>query len=268
MADPHDAVDSVVREVRRLRRAITRGHHTAQVRSEEERGLMKATALSWFRGHRPTVAEGVGTELVEPVDHLFRELLGGSDRAMSRRACGNLLRSLDSALSKLRREAVAPTRDLARTADDPPTFATLIGDQAMQLILDRRWRECTTCITANAPLAATVMMGGLLEALLLARVNSAPDKKPVFTATAAPRDRSSGKPLPLQEWSLRHYIDVAHELEWISQSAKDVGVVLRDYRNYVHPYKELSHGVSLQARDATLFWEVTKSISRQLLGAA
>src|SRR5437867_2340270 len=109
---------------------------------------------------------------------------------------------------------------------------------------------------------------GNFLALLLARINSAADRKPVFTATAAPKDRNSGKSLPLQEWTLRHYIDVAHELEWISQSAKDVGAVLRDYRNYVHPYKELSHGVSLQARDATLFWEVTKSISRQLLSVA
>jgi hypothetical protein len=267
MTDAHDAVDSVVQEVRRLRSAITR-KRTAQVRSEEERGLMKATALSWFRGHRPTVMSTVDTELVAPVDQLFRELLGGSDRAMRRGACGDLLRALDHALSKLRRDAVAPAGDVARTVDDPPSFAPLIGDQTMQLILGRRWRECTACIAANAPLAATVMMGGLVEALLLARVNSAADKKPVFTAIAAPKDKASGKSLPLQEWTLRHYIDVAHELEWISQSAKDVGVVLRDYRNYVHPYKELSHAVSLQPRDATLFWEVTKSISRQLLGVA
>jgi len=64
---------------------------------------------------------------------------------------------------------------------------------------------------------------------------------------------------------LKNYIDVAHELQWISESAKDVGVVLRDYRNFIHPQKELSHGVVLKSDDASILWEVAKSISKQLL---
>ena len=58
---------------------------------------------------------------------------------------------------------------------------------------------------------------------------------------------------------------IAHELKWITVAAKDVGVVLRDYRNYIHPQKELSHGVSLTTPDAVILWEIGKSISRQLL---
>lgn len=41
--------------------------------------------------------------------------------------------------------------------------------------------------------------------------------------------------------------------------------VLRDYRNYVHPQKELSHGIRLSAQDAALWWEVSKLIARELL---
>jgi hypothetical protein len=113
-------------------------------------------------------------------------------------------------------------------------------------------------------MAATVMMGGLLEGLLLARVNKEPDPRPVFTAAGAPRDKM-GKTLALKDWTLRNFIDVAHELKWITVSARDVGVVLRDYRNYIHPQKELSHGIILEAGDASVLWEVAKSISRQLL---
>lgn len=109
------------------------------------------------------------------------------------------------------------------------------------------------------------MMGGLVEGLLLAKVNSQPTLANVFTAKAAPKDRKTGNPLPLSEWTLKHYIDVAHELRWISQSARDVSVVLRDYRNYIHPQKELSHGVALSEGDAALLWEVSKSIARQVL---
>src|SRR5438876_3827275 len=58
----------------------------------------------------------------------------------------------------------------ATTPDLPPDFSPLISDAQMKAILERRWVECTACVAANAPLAATVMMGGLLEGLLLARV--------------------------------------------------------------------------------------------------
>lgn len=68
------------------------------------------------------------------------------------------------------------------------------------------------CITAKAPLAATVMMGGLLEGLLLARVNSQANKAPIYTAAAAPKDKQ-GKTLPLKDWTLQNYIGVAHELK-------------------------------------------------------
>ena len=67
---------------------------------------------------------------------------------------------------------------------------------------------------------------------------------------------------------LKDYIDVVHELGWITASAKDVGAVLRDYRNYIHPQRQLSHGVHLRLDDAELFWEIRKSISRQVIDSA
>ncbi len=108
------------------------------------------------------------------------------------------------------------------------------------------------------------MVGGLLEGLLLARINRESNKAPIFTAAASPRDKQNN-PLSLRDWTLQDFIGVAHELKWITVAAKDVGVVLRDYRNYIHPQKELSHGVSLTTPDAQILWEIGKSISRQLL---
>ena len=134
----------------------------------------------------------------------------------------------------------------------------------MKAILTKRWIECVNCISSGAPLAATVMIGGLLEGLLLARINKEPNKAPIFTAASTPKDQL-GKSLGLKDWTLKDYIGVAHELGWITVAAKDVGVVLRDYRNYIHPQKELSHGISLTPADASVLWEIGKSISRQLL---
>ena len=116
-------------------------------------------------------------------------------------------------------------------------------------------------------MAAVVMMGGLLEGLLLARLNALGDKGPAFRATAAPRDKN-GSVLPLRDWTLRHFLDVGHELGWIARSARDVGVVLRDYRNYVHPEKQRSHAVSITAADAATLWADTISLANQVVASA
>ena len=170
-------------------------------------------------------------------------------------------------LSSLRKHVVGNyiIKSVASSSDNPPDFSPFIGDTRMQMILSSRWNECVTCINAGAPLAATVMMGGLLETLLLARFNRETDKTVIFKASTAPIDKKTGKTLQLKEWTLRHYLDVGYELGWVRRSTKDVGEVLRDFRNYVHPYKQASHGVDLDSNDAKLFWEISKEISRQLL---
>jgi len=117
----------------------------------------------------------------------------------------------------------------------------------------------------GAPLAAIVMMGGLLESLLLTRFLQHPDKKVIFATKACPKDKT-GVAHQFKDWALKNYIDVAHELTWISQTEKDLGEVLRDYRNYIHPFKEKSHGIKILAKDATILWEVTKSISKEIIG--
>ena len=61
---------------------------------------------------------------------------------------------------------------------------------------------------------------------------------------------------------------MAHEKGWITVAAKDVEEVLRDYRNYIHPFKQLSHKVQLTPEDAALLWEVSKVILRQVIKSA
>jgi hypothetical protein len=79
-------------------------------------------------------------------------------------------------------------------------------------------------------------------------------------ASATPVDPKTKKALDLRQWMLGPYIDVGHELKWLSNSAKNVAVILR-----IHPEKERSHGVTLSPDDAAMFSEVTKALSRELL---
>ena len=264
MNSAHDAVEAALSDIKRLRQRLKKGKG-AQVRSAEEKSIVKATALAWFNNYREIICELVDEELLHEPDNLFKEIISASDHSTSRTVYDNCLKKLSSELPAIREYTLTPKQKPSHTADTPPDFKALVPDPKMRSILERRWHECVNCINASAPLAATVMMGGLLEALLLAKVHREPNKSTVFSSSKAPKDKVTGKTKPLNEWALRNYIDVAHDLEWITSSAKDVGEVVRDYRNYVHPYKELSHGVNLEKSDAILFWEISKNIARQLL---
>ncbi len=266
MTDAHGAVENAIRDVERLRRRL-KNSKTRQVRSREEKNLIKATCFAWFRNHRRTLIHVLGEGLFRDVDDAYKQLLAAADRSTSRQRYGQLLKDVRQQLSAIREYAVAPPPNVDASADEPPDFTPLVPDPTMRDILSRRWLECARCLSAGAPLAATVMMGSLLEALLVARFHRESDKKRVFKAVYAPKAPKTGKTLPLHKWTLRHYIDVAHGLGWISRSAKDLGEVVRDYRNYIHPYKEHTHGVHLSDEDASLFWEVTKGIARQLIGS-
>jgi hypothetical protein len=262
MQDTSDALDMAIESVTRLRKTVRKATNR-QVRGADERMLVKATAMAWFRTHKRS-AEGLAHEaLFVAVDRGFAVLLEYSDQNTTRQKYIEHLAALKSDLVKLRSRSVlaSPT-----SAPPLPDFARLISDPVMLTILKRRWAETLACLEVNAHLAATVMMGGLLEATLLARVNRLTDLKPVFTARSAPKD-NSGKARPLKDWGLKDYLDVANELGWIRQSAKDVGQVLRDYRNYIHPEKERSHGISVDARDTAMFFTVFRSLADQVIAS-
>lgn len=263
MPDHHAEIERAIDEIERVRKFLNR-LKVRQIRNAEHRDLLKATALSWFRVRRGAVAGSVAPELLEAIDQPYREILDASERDAARTTFVRASKTAKKALVKARAAALVIVPSFP-SADASPDFAPLASDMTMQSILSRRWEECSRCLLANAPLAGTVMMGGLLEALFVSRANKLADKSKLFAAKAVPIDKKTGKPIELRQWTLAPYIDVGYELKWISRSAKDVAAILRDYRNYVHPEKERSHGVVLSSDDAKMLWEVTKTLSRELL---
>ncbi len=266
MTPAMSALEAAITQASRLEKVLKAGRPRVQVTLSDERSLAKASALTWFSSQREQIVAIVSEISINQIDAAYKSILEASEGAGARSKYLSTLKELKRDLVRLRSDCASMPSAPIATADQPPNFAPLISDLAMQRILVARWEECTKCLSAEVPLAATVMMGGLLEALLLARINREPVKKNIFTAKAAPKDHSK-KTKPLPDWTLKDFIDVAHELNWISVSAKDVGAVLRDYRNYIHPQKQLSHGVHLQLEDAVLFWEISKSITRQIISS-
>jgi hypothetical protein len=261
-----DPIETCLREVDQARRRVSRMREK-QVAKADDRDYLKSVAYSWFKSHRPVLAARAPEDVLSSADAALRAVLDATGRLSARTTYLDSLKAAKNALSVLRGHSLIPPRALSVSPEAPPDFSTLASDPPMKAILERRWNECQRCLRANAPLAATVMMGGLLEALFVARANLMSNKAPLFRAKASPIDGKTKKPLPLTEWTLRPYIDVAAELGWISRPGKDVASVLRDYRNYIHPEKERAHGVTLNDHDSRMFWELTKSLARQLLSS-
>jgi len=261
-----DPIEACISEVDKARARAAR-IKSKQVTKADDRDYFKSVAYAWFKTHRPALIPQTTADSLEPIDSPFRSILDATGRSSARTTYVTAFKQAKTGLTSFRSNAVV-AMPLVNSPEAAPDFTSLAADPTMKAILERRWSECQKCIRAHAPLAATVMMGGLLEALFVARANLMPNKTPLFRAKATPIDPKTKKPLALPEWTLRPYIDVAAEMGWISRSGKDVAAVLRDYRNYIHPEKERAHGVSLDKNDSSMFWEVTKSLARQLLASA
>lgn len=266
MVRVHEAIDAAIEEATAARIRVSKVQ-TNQVRGVDEVGTLKATAQTWFHTHRPIVMASQPAVDISTVDACFRSVLDATTKHATKSTYLGALKDAKSALVAVRATLlVAPVNTQTPNVDDiAPDFSPLAGSQQMRDILTRRWNECAKCVKADAHLAAIVMMGGLLEALFVARANKMADKSPLTSALSAPKDKVSGKTINYQDWMLDSYIKVGFELKWITESAKDVADRIKEYRNFVHPAKELRYGVTLSLNDSTMFWQVTKALTRQLL---
>lgn len=254
--------EACLRDLTQVRTRVQRTKGVAVARFED-RDFLKSFAYKWFETYRPQFAAGVPDQSLGTVDAIMSAVLDATDSRTAKATYITAFKEAAHAVVALRAHSLTSETKTALIA--APDFAALATDADMNAILQRRWIECQRCRIAEAPLAATVMMGGLLEALFVARANTMSDKAPLFRAKAVPKNRKTNMVLPLSEWTLSPYLDVAAELGWITRSGKDVAAVLRDYRNYIHPEKERSHGVILSNPDSEMFWDLTKSLTRQLL---
>jgi hypothetical protein len=269
MPTVHEAIDEAINEATAARARVKKVK-SKQVRGVDDIAMLKATAQTWFHTHRPVVAADARHVELAAVDDNYTELLNATAKYAAKTTYLTILKSAKSALIALRAETLVATAPAptANTDDLAPDFSPLAGNQEMRDILTRRWHECSKCVKAEAHLAGIVMMGGLLEALFVARANKMLNKSPLTSAASAPKDKATGKTTNYQDWMLDSYIKVGRELNWITESAKDVADKLKEYRNFVHPAKELRYGITLGFNDSSMFWQVTKALTRQLLQSA
>ena len=129
-------------------------------------------------------------------------------------------------------------------------------------IIKARLTEVESCISHDAPLSAIIMIGSILEGILLGTASAFP--RQFNQAQCAPKDKDTGKVRIFPEWTLNNMIDVAAEIGILKQDVKKFSHVVRDFRNYIHPYQQMSSQFSPDKHTAMICFQVLKAAIYQI----
>lgn len=106
------------------------------------------------------------------------------------------------------------------------------------------------------------MIGSILEGILLGVATAYP--KQFNQAKSAPRDKTSGKVRAFPEWTLNNMIDVATEIGVLKQDIQKFSHVVRDFRNYIHPYQQMATQFLPDKHTAIICFQVLKAAIYQI----
>lgn len=148
---------------------------------------------------------------------------------------------------------------------DPPDYSYITENSSLGHILSERWNEAQKCIDNGLFLSALIMMGSMLEGTLLSLISNNPAL--ANNLSSAPRNRQTEKPKKVYEWTLSEMIIVAHELKWLQTDVKDFSMVLRDYRNMVHPMHQVNLCFVPDRDTCSICWEVVRAAVNDLIEA-
>jgi hypothetical protein len=130
-------------------------------------------------------------------------------------------------------------------------------DSSVIAILNVRLNEIQLCLKSGASISVVIMCGSVLEGLLLGMAIN--NMKEFNQSSTSPKSKETGKVLPFQDWTLSNLIDVAHDIGIIGLDVKKFCHNLRDFRNYIHPYLQMSSGFYPDIDTAKISWQVLQA---------
>ena len=136
-----------------------------------------------------------------------------------------------------------------------PSLQKLPVESAVVGVIEERLQEAELVSKAGAHLSAVFLCGSVLEAVLLGAAQSNPKK---FNQARSSPTTPEGKVKKFQYWSLSDLINVACEIGVLKPDVKEFSHGLRNFRNYIHPYQQLSSGFTPDRHTAGLCFQVLK----------
>ncbi len=134
-------------------------------------------------------------------------------------------------------------------------------DPIIESILIERIEEIKVCLNAKASLSVIFLAGSTLEGIFLGLALKYP--KEFSSCLASPKDKE-GKVKKFQDWVLSNFIDVSYEMKLIKEDIKKFSHSLRDFRNYIHPYAQMSANFSPDNQTSKISFQVLKATIYQI----
>jgi hypothetical protein len=134
-------------------------------------------------------------------------------------------------------------------------------DGVISDILTNRFDEIQKCFRAKSWLSVIFLSGSTLEGILLGVALNNP--KTFNTANSSPKT-SEGKVKQFHLWSLSNFIDVAADIGLLMEDVRKFSHILREFRNYIHPYEQLSSNFYPDERTAKICLQVLNAAIFQM----
>jgi hypothetical protein len=153
--------------------------------------------------------------------------------------------------------------DFLRREFSIPSISKLPVEAHVIPIIESRLDEARKTMAARAYLSTIFLCGSVLEAVLLGAAQKEPAR---FNRASTSPKTGDGSVKRFHEWSLAQFIDVACELDLLKPDIKKFSHGLRDFRNYIHPYEQMSSGFTPDDHTAKLCFQVLKAALASIVG--
>lgn len=217
-------------------------------------GTSKAKKLRSFWDQEPDAL--VGRVLSELLDS-YEAKCDLSGQEIDRRTLDKSRDIVGQLLGKSPKEKPTETVDgFLREKFVLPDIGKLPIESSVAPIIKKRIEEANRMLEAGGYLSVIVLCGSILEGVLLGNAQKEPA---LFNQSDASPRGSDGKVRKFQDWTLAQFIDVASDVGILKPDIQKFSHGLRDFRNYIHPYEQLTSGFTPDEHTATVCFQVLKA---------
>lgn len=174
--------------------------------------------------------------------------------------------NLDRIKKKLYKKREAEIKDIAKGinlkkieqlgyTDELINRFKYVDDLGMRNLLERDLKECVIAVAAGQEKTSIIMCGSIIEALLLVSIKKA----------GIERYNVNGKMKKVMDMVLNELLFVADENQLIHKRNYHLSQYVKDYRNAVHPAKEIRDQQEISKENVQLMWNALKQVIYDVL---
>ena len=151
--------------------------------------------------------------------------------------------------------------DFLRVEIEEIDISRIPVDEVLKPVLEARMAEMKSCFKSKSYLSVIFMAGSMLEGILLSVANQ--NTRLFSQSNMAPKNKE-GRVREFHEWKLKDLISVAHDVGVLNKDVAKFSHVLRDFRNYIHPYQQMSESFYPDENTAKICMQVMKGALLQI----